>query len=199
MNSFNKIGITGGIGSGKTTVCKIFETLSIPVYYSDIRAKELMEKDVRLVQLIIKNFGPATYDINKKLNRTYLAEKVFNDTDAIKTLNQLVHPAVGKDFEVWYNNITSKPPYILKEAALIFESGINKSLSKIIVVDAPEDISIDRVVQRDGISKEMVRARMSKQMETSKKVSLADYIINNDGKQALIPQILALHKKLISN
>lgn len=190
-----KVGITGGIGSGKTLVCGIFKTLGIPVYAADDRAKALMQTDPELIAAIKARFGDETYN-NGVLNRAYLSQVVFNNAEAIKDLNALVHPAVGKDAEAWQAQQTGAP-YTLREAALLFESGSYKRLDKIIVVMAPQEVRIERVMKRDSVSREQVLARINNQWPQEEKVALADYVINNDGKQSLITQVMDLHQTLL--
>lgn len=191
-----RVGITGGIGSGKTTVCKIFETLDIPVYSADERAKWLMANDPELKQAIQHTFGADTYNADGNLNRQHLAAIVFNDPDQLKQLNALVHPAVAKDAEAW-NQKQTDVPYTLREAALIYEAGIDQQLDYVIVVTAPIETRIQRVVRRDQTTREAVQSRMDKQMPEAEKVKRADFVIYNDGKRALIPQVVAIHQALL--
>ncbi|MEX2588670.1 MAG: dephospho-CoA kinase [Chitinophagales bacterium] len=192
-----KVGITGGIGSGKTTVCNIFKSIGVPVYNADKRAKTLMETDEALIGKIKGLFGNNIYN-DKNLNRKQLAEIVFNDAEKLKALNALVHPAVGKDALHWQEKMEKAGhPYTLKEAALLFETGSYKALDKIIVVDAPEKLRIQRVMKRDTVSEKEVRARMDKQWPQTHKNELADFIIHNDGENTLIPQVRELHKQFI--
>lgn len=190
-----KIGITGGIGSGKTTVCHIFASLGIPVYNADRRAKWLMTNEPELVRSIKELFGPEAYYENGQLNRQHLGDIIFAEPEKREQLNALVHPAVWRDGDRW-NEENRDAPYTLKEAALIFESGGDKLLDKIIVVTAPEDIRITRVVRRDGVERAAVKARIAAQMPESEKVVRADFVIVNDGKQLLIPQVLEIHREL---
>lgn len=189
-----KIGLTGGIGSGKTTVAKIFETMGIPVYYADDAAKQLMNEDVALKATIRKAFGEEVY-INGKLNRSYLASVVFADKNKLSLLNQLVHPVTIAAAEKWMSE--QKAPYAIKEAALLFESDAWKGLDKIIGVDAPEALRIQRTMQRDSVTKEEVLARLQKQMNQQEKMERCDEVIINDEHTMLIPQVLAIHEKLI--
>lgn len=190
-----KVGITGGIGSGKSSACKIFEVLGVPIYYADDRAKSLMTTDDELVAGIKARFGEAAYQ-NGELVRPYLAEKVFNDKEALEALNSLVHPAVARDAERWQKD-HQNAPYTLKEAALLFEAGSYKQLDQIIVVTAPKEIRIQRVIKRDGVTAEQVEARMNNQWPEEKKVALADHILNNDGQHELIDQVMQLHQVLL--
>ena len=190
-------GITGGIGSGKTTVCRIFETLGIPVYYADDEAKALMTTDATLRTQLIDTFGPTTYLPDGTLNRPYLADLVFNNPDRLATLNGLVHPAVARHSAAWQAT-QSGVPYTLKEAALLFETGGEHHLDGVITVTAPEALRLQRVQVRDGVTAEQVRARMARQLPEADKRARADYLIHNDGEQALIPQVLAIHRQLLS-
>ncbi|HMN88777.1 MAG TPA: dephospho-CoA kinase [Saprospiraceae bacterium] len=190
-----RVGITGGIGSGKSVVCKIFEVLGIPIYYADERAKWLMVNDLNLMNAIRASFGNSTYDANGQLNRSYLADKVFHDEQQLQRLNALVHPAVARDSESW-NALQVGIPYTLREAALIYEAGIDKQLDKVIVVTAPLEVRIQRVMMRDRAPREAVEARISKQMPASEKVQRADFVIYNDGTQSLIRQVLKGHNQL---
>lgn len=175
-----KVGITGGIGSGKTTVCKMFEELGVPVYYSDDRAKYLMQHEHHLIDEIKKSFGDDVYE-NCKLNRKLLAERVFNDKAKLDLLNSLVHPAVFRDTERWLEEQKErKVPYVIKEAALLVETGSYKTLDKLIVVTAPLDTRIKRVMTRDQLELEEVQARVRNQLPESEKVKLADFVITND-------------------
>ncbi len=193
-----KAGITGGIGSGKTTVCKLFEQLGIPVYYADDRAKYLMQHEHHLIDEIKKTFGADVYD-NGKLNRKLLAERVFNDKEKLQQLNALVHPAVYHDTEDWIEEQKAlKVPYVLKEAALLIESGSHKNLDKLIVVTAPLDIRIERVRLRDNSTSEEVQARIQNQLPEEEKVKLADYVIHNQGNLSeLHGQVQRIHEELL--
>jgi len=189
-----KIGLTGGIGSGKSTVARIFEVLGIPVYYADEAAKKLMTENEELKIAIINTFGKDAYN-NGNLNREYIAGQVFNDPEKLQFLNSLVHPATIKDAFEWFQN--QEAPYVIKEAALIFESGSNKDLDYIIGVRSPIDIRIRRAMNRDNISEEQVRDRINKQMDEEEKLQLCHYVIVNDEQQMVIPQVLALHEKFL--
>lgn len=190
-----KIGLTGGIGSGKSTVAKIFETLGVPVYYADDAGKRLMNEDKDLQQLIQTNFGKETYT-DGKLNRKHLASVVFNDPEKLTLLNSFVHPATIADADKWMQQQNSR--YAIKEAAIIFESGSQKYLDKVIGVYTPTALRIQRVMQRDGISRDDVIVRMNKQIDEEIKMRLCDYVIVNDEQQLLIPQVIKIHETLIS-
>ena len=190
-----RIGLTGGIGSGKSTVAKVFEVLGIPVYYADDAAKKLMNEDEELKEKIKKEFGESIYK-EEKLDRKKLADIVFTSPEKLNLLNALVHPATLKDAEKWMQEQTSH--YCIKEAALIFESGAHEHLDYVIGVTAPAPLRILRTMQRDGVTKEEVFARMDKQMDDSIKMKLCDFVIQNDEQEMILPQVLALHEKLLS-
>ena len=194
-----KVGITGGIGSGKTTVCKLFEELGIPVYYADNRAKYLMQHELHLIDELKKHFGPDIYE-NGQLNRAALAAKVFNNAAQLKLLNSLVHPAVFHDTEVWLQQQQDLHlPYVLKEAALLVESGAYKKLDKLIVVTAPHELRVQRVMQRDQVSEAEVMARISNQLPQHEKVKLAHFVIENNGPlHELKEKVLKIHEQLLA-
>tara|TARA_B100001057_G_scaffold188535_1_gene189346 strand:+ start:3793 stop:4374 length:582 start_codon:yes stop_codon:yes gene_type:complete len=185
-----KLGLTGGIGSGKTTVAKIFKQLGVPVYFSDDRAKDLMINNKFLRESLISFFGDNVI-INGYLNRSYIASKVFSNPKELIKLNALVHPFVQKDFDVWSASQASS--YVLKEAAILFETGTDKLLDKVVLVESPEDLKVSRIMFRDGMTEEEVYKRMIKQWSDRQKRINADYIIQNDEKCSLIYQILKLH------
>ena len=191
-----QVGITGGIGSGKTTVCQVFEQLGIPVYYADARAKRLMVEDATLKAGIIQLFGEDAYLNDGQLNRAHVARQAFGQPGLLQQLNALVHPAVAKDSDRWHKQ-QEEVPYTLKEAALLYESGAHEALDKIIAVTAPEALRIQRVVERDDSDESAVRARMDQQIPEAEKVKRADFVIYNDGQQLLLPQIQRIHRALI--
>lgn len=190
-----KIGITGGIGSGKTTVCQIFAALGIPVYYADDRAKWLMTNDLDLKNKIIDLFGSAAYLPDGALNRAHIGQLAFNDKNLLNQLNEAVHPAVFNDGHQWFNEQTTA--YAIKEAALFYETGSYVQMDKMITVTAPEQIRIDRVMERDQTSAAEVKSRIDKQLPESEKVNKADFVIYNDGQKLLIPQVIAIHRTLL--
>lgn len=190
-----KVGITGGIGSGKTTVCKIFEALGIPVYYADDRAKSLMQTVPELITAIKNLFGSEAYDPDGSLNRQYIASIAFNDPDKLQKLNRLVHPVVLKDGLSWHFS-QSNVPYTIKEAALLIESGSYRQLDKLIVVTAPVEIRIRRVMVRDKVSENAVLERIHHQMPEEEKTKLADFVIVNDGTRSIVRQVWQIHRKL---
>ncbi len=189
------VGITGGIGSGKTTVCKIFEALGVPVYYSDERAKWLLNNDDNVKSKVVALLGNNAY-INGTLNRSFIAEKVFANKSLLEQYNEIVHPAVAEDTLNWTTQHLDEP-YVLKEAALLVETGSYLNLDKLIVVTAPENIRIARVMQRDRLTQAEVTARIKNQMPESEKVKLADYVIINDGTHSLIEQVKKTHQEIM--
>lgn len=190
-----KIGLTGGIGSGKSTIAKIFEVLGIPVYYADTEAKRIMNEDLQLKAQILQHFGEDAYK-DDQLNRSYLSSVVFNNKEKLALLNSLVHPATIRNSKEWINKQTTA--YAIKEAALIFESGTHEYLDYVIGVSAPAHLRIHRAMQRDNLSREEVLQRMSKQIEEVIKMHLCDFIIYNDEVKPVLPQVLELHKKLVN-
>jgi dephospho-CoA kinase len=191
-----KIGITGNIGSGKTTVSKLFELLGVPVFYADDEAKKVMVTDDILKDEIKLAFGKDAYFDNGTLNRKYLADIVFNDDHQLNRLNLLVHPATFRAFNNWAGCIIGAP-YVLKEAALLFETDSYTICDYTILVRAPLEKRIERVIQRDGLKLDDIKSRESKQLPEEKKSSLADYIIINDDQHLVIPQVLKLHRSII--
>jgi dephospho-CoA kinase len=194
-----RIGITGGIGSGKSVVCRLFRVLGVPVYDSDAQAKWVMAHDVALRAELVAAFGPETFDTAGQLNRTYLARTAFNNPTQLARLNQLVHPHVGRDFEQWADEKQQAGhAYVLKEAALLYESGAYRQLDRIITVFAPLPIRQARVLRRDPHrTADDILNIVGKQMSEEEKLSRADYIIYNDDAHLLIPQVLALHIEVV--
>jgi len=190
-----KVGITGGIGSGKSTVCKVFELLGIPVYYADTAAKEIMHTDGELKLSIQTHFGENIYGPDGKLDRATLGKIVFNDKERLALLNSLVHPATIKHSDEWSKR--QNAPYTIKEAALMFESESFHHLDKVIGVFAPQPLRIQRVMKRDNVTREEVLARISKQIDENIKMRLCDYVIHNDDQQLVIPQVLSIHETLL--
>jgi dephospho-CoA kinase len=189
-----RVGITGGIGSGKTTICHLFESLGIPVYYADDRAKWLLGHDPELIQAVKDLLGEEAY-VDGQYNRAYVASVVFNNPELLARLNAISHPAVESDSRKWHESFTNVP-YTLKEAALMVESGSHKYLDYLIVVTAPEALRIERVVRRDGVDAASVRSRIARQLAEDEKIALADWVIVNDGQQTLIPQVWKIHQML---
>lgn len=190
-----RIGLTGGIGSGKTTAAGIFETLDVPVYYADTAARRLMSESETLKKALRNEFGKDIWSDNGEPDRKLLADIVFSDVKKLQLLNSIIHPATIADAEEWIGKQTSA--YVIKEAALLFESGSNKNLDLVIGVDAPLELRIERAVARDKTSREQVIARINKQMPEDQKLSLCDFVIVNDEQHLLIPQVLELHQKFL--
>lgn len=191
-----KIGITGGIGSGKTIVTQIFNILGVPIYNSDLEARKLMMEDVALKADIKHHFGEDAYLETGNLNRKYLSDLVFNNTEKLQLLNSVVHPAVFKHFQNWCS--LQKAPYLLKEAALLFETDFYKQNDFNILVSSPLEMRIKNVMARDQCSREKVLTIINKQMPENDKEELADFIIHNNEKNFLINQVLALHDCFLS-
>jgi len=189
------IGLTGGIGSGKTTAAEVFQKLGIPVYNSDEEAKKLMNSDTTIINKLKMIFGYDIYDSNNLLNKKKLADLIFNNKDKLNTVNSIVHPAVKKHFSKWVNK--QNAPYAIKETAILFESGIDKDLDKIITVTAPIQLRINRVIKRDSISVEEVMKRINNQFDDEYKIAKSDFVILNDNKELIIRQILSIHKKIL--
>lgn len=191
-----RVGVTGNIGSGKSTVCKLFSVLGIPVYHADERAKWLLENDNAIVNAVKILLGNEAYNTNGKLNRPWIASKVFANPGLLQQYNDIIHPAVLRDSENWMN-AQRNVPYTIKEAALFIESGSYKQLDFIICVTAPESIRLQRIVKRDQASVDSIKARMASQMPEEEKVKKAHAVIVNDGKQEIIPQVWAIHHQLL--
>ena len=192
-----QIGITGGIGTGKSIVCKIFKVLKVPTYDADSRAKAVMTTDGILVEAIRKEFGTLSYKANGDLNREFLSKEVFADEAKLKTLNALVHPRVAADYDAWLSKQIGQP-YVLKEAALLFESGSYMAMDKVLVVSSPIDFRIQRILSRDAHRNEgQVRSIMSNQLAEEEKERRADYRIKNDEKHSVLEQALQLHQQFL--
>ncbi|MBW7914055.1 MAG: dephospho-CoA kinase [Taibaiella sp.] len=189
-----KVGVTGGIGAGKSVVCRVFHTLGIPVFNADDTAKQLMETNPALVTAIQSLFGSNIY-MDGRLDRKKLASIVFEQPALLQQLNALVHPATIAFGNQWMATQTS--PYVIKEAAIFFESGSYKEMDVMIGVSAPENIRINRAMQREGMTREKVMQRIASQMDDTEKMSRCDYVIINDGTTAIIPQVLQVHRALL--
>lgn len=187
-----RVGITGGIGSGKSTVCKIFASMGVPVLDADSLAKRIAEEDLNVRQQIIDEFGTESYDKQGKYNRKYIASIVFNDASKLTRLNSIIHPAVINYSNRWAEQ-HQQHPYIIKEAALMFESGSYKYNDINIVVDAPKELRIQRILSRDNSSIEEISRRIESQMHDDERNSIADKIILNDERNSLIEQVYQLH------
>ncbi len=189
-----RIGLTGGIGSGKSTVAKMFELLHVPVFYADAASKKLYQTDQELIASIKKYFGEDLY-VNGQLDKQKLASIVFSDPSKLELLNQLVHPPTIRDAENWMKKQTS--PYVIKEAALIFESGSSAGLDFVIGIKAPLHLRIKRVMERDHVTRDEVLSRMNRQIDEDIKMRLCDFIIDNSEQVLVIPQVLELHHYLL--
>ena len=195
-NKIIRLGITGGIGGGKSTVCKVFSVLGIPIFYSDAEASKLMNTDESLMSAINSVVGEDMY-ISGSLDRALLAKYVYNDENLLQQINQLVHPAVFEQFVSWSN--TQDAPYAIVEAAILFESGMYKYVDKVATVTAPVEERIDRVITRNGKTREQVLQIMKNQMDDETKIKMSDYVINNSEKDMVIPVVLKIHEDLINH
>jgi len=193
-----QVGVTGGIGAGKSLICKVFTILGVPVYDADSRAKTVMTTDGILMDAIRKEFGVLSFIEEGTLNTKYLSDHVFSDEKKLHKLNELVHPRVADDYKLWLNKNTNAT-YVVKEAALLFESGSYKSLDQIILVTAPEQLRLSRVMKRDQQrTKDQVEKIMSKQIQVDKALALTNHVIHNDEKQLVLPQVLKLHNQFLN-
>lgn len=190
-----KAGITGGIGSGKSLACQIFRILEIPVFEADLEAKRLMDRDPEVRTRLIELAGSEIYMASGMLDRPRLAELIFNNSKLLQQVNGLVHPAVRQAFSDWAEQQAA--PYVLMEAAILFESGSYRSLDFSILMTAPEELRIQRVMKRDGTDREQVISRIRNQWPEEKKIELADFIITNDESTFLTMQVLDVHKKIL--
>jgi len=189
-----KVGITGGIGSGKTLVSGLFERLGIPVYHADERARELMETSATIRECLTALMGPEVYE-GRRLNRQRLAGALFSDEALRQKVNSIVHPVVFEDFEAWASSFSGRP-YVMQEAAIIFESGGDRYLDSVINVYAPRRVRIERVMKRDGVSREAVLARIRSQMSERQRQRRAGHTIVNDGRRMVVPQVIKVHEEL---
>ncbi len=189
-----KIGLTGGIGTGKTTVAKIFLSLQIPVYNSDNESKRILNTNPQIKKTLTENFGKEIYQTNGKINKQAFAKIIFSNTQALDIANQIIWREVRNDFNMWCEKQTA--PYVIQESALLYESGATSRYNAMIVVDAPWEMRINRTMQRDGLSREQILQRMKNQIPQEQKNKMADFIVINDETKMLIPQILEIHKKI---
>ena len=192
-----RIGITGGMGAGKSTVCKIFGQLGVSIYDADSRAKFIMSNNQELKKAITENFGWDAYTRKDELNREYLAKVVFNNEEKLELLNNLVHPAVKNDYEQWAQEHRDEP-YSLKEAALLFESMSYKTLHKVIVIASPIETRIERIMKRDHVKREDILKRIQNQSTDRERMNKADWVIYNDGVRSLIEQALEVHREILA-
>lgn len=191
------IGLTGGIGSGKSTVARIFEVTGIPVYYSDDRAKAMYYLP-EVKQKVIELLGAEAYQSPTEINKKYISSKIFSNTELLQKINGIIHPAVAKDFEAWRNK-HKDAPFVLKEAAILFETGIYKDLDANILVISPEALRAKRIAKRDNLNEEEVMKRFKAQMQDEQKIPLANYIISNDEEHSLIEQVLEVKGKILNS
>jgi len=187
-----RVGVTGGIGSGKSIICNIFHHLGIPVYQADIEARRLMAENESIRTGLLSYFGEEVF-LGEQLNRKYLADKIFSDPAARTFINSLVHPVVRDDFASWVQT-RNETFYVIEEAALLFESGAWKEFDYIILIEAAVETRIERIIRRDGISRADVLSRMASQIDPGKARELADFIIHNDRNDFVIPQVLKIDK-----
>jgi dephospho-CoA kinase len=191
------LGVTGGIGSGKSTVCQLFAVLGIPIYNADERAKWIVSNDLETRDAILAIFGPDSF-INGEYNRSFIASIVFQSPEKLRQLNAIIHPAVGRDFDLWIKLNEHKAPYLVKEAALLLESGTADQLDAIAVVHAPDELRIRRVMERDPQrGKDQIKNIISNQMSQDEMMKRASFLIDNSGKQLLIPQIVVVNSSII--
>lgn len=192
----NTIGVTGGIGSGKSTVCRCFEILDIPVFYADDQARTIINTDETVINAIKLLFGDDIYDASG-LKRSQVAAIVFDQPDKLAALNAIVHPAVDRCFAQW-KSIHGNAPYVIKEAAILFESGMYQSLDYVVTVTAPLEMRIARVMKRDGVSRDNVLKRVDNQWNDERKIALSNFVIHCNEEVLVIPQVLTLHYKLLN-
>jgi len=190
-----KVGLTGNIGSGKSTVARIFESLGIPVYHADLEAKKMLE--VELVKTdLLTGFGQEIFD-EGTVDRKKLASLVFNNSKKLDKLNAIIHPLVKEGLTKFFHD-NEGHPYVIQEAAILFESKFSKHFDKIILVTSPDELANKRVMQRDGVSVTVVEQRRSNQWSQEKKKGLSDFVINNDESEMILPQVLKIHKALLA-
>jgi len=192
-----KIGLTGGIGSGKTLVSEVFKHLGIPVFNADHESKIIVNTDIEIIQSLKKEFGNSIYN-EKGIDRKKLAEVIFNNQEALLKVNQIIHPKVREYFFTWTNRFKNKP-YVIEEAAILFESKANIEMDLTINVHADQLIRIKRVVERDKVNSELVESRISNQLSDEERIALADFTINNNGNEMILPQVVEIHNKILKN
>ncbi|PIE86327.1 MAG: dephospho-CoA kinase [Bacteroidia bacterium] len=193
-----KIGLTGGIGSGKSMVCAIFSKLGVPIYNADKEAKKLTNSHPKIIKQLSDAFGADIYQASGMLNKQKLSQHIFTDKNALASVNAIIHPIVIEDFTEWVKHQT-EATYIIKEAAILFESGTHAEMDKIITVISPLELRISRVMKRDNLERKKVLERIENQISDEEKIQFSDYVIINNEHQALIPQILKIHKTLAKN
>jgi len=192
-----KVGITGGIGSGKSLVCQVFSKLGVPVYYADSAAKRLSETDPEIRDNLTVLLGRDIY-LGGSLNRTKMSALIFNDKSLLEKVNRIIHPKVAEDFLLWCKGKTHHP-YVIQESAILFESKAYMLFDKYITVTSPEDVRIQRILSRNEMTLDKIRAIMKNQLSDHEKATRSHYIINNDGVKPILPQILLFHQELMKN
>ncbi len=190
-----KLGVTGGIGSGKTSVCRVFNVLGIPVFSADPEARQIMENDEGIIRRINSIAGKNLY-INGSLDRMELATLIFNDQILLDKVNSLVHPVVFDHFKRW--ELEQSAPYVIMEAAILFESGASKLVDRIVTVVAPMEERVDRVIHRNNLSREQVMERMRNQMDDETRIRSSDYVIQNSENDLIVPAILKIHEDILT-
>lgn len=190
-----RIGITGGIGSGKSIICKVFELLGVPVFYADDEAKKMYYHD-DVKATLVEKYGNEIYTIDGKLNREKLAQIIFSNPEELKFINSLIHPLVAEVYKQWCEKFKHLP-YTLKEAAILFESGAYKEMDKVITVSAPKDVRIKRIMKRDNSTRAQIEERINNQWSEEQRLAKADFVIYNNDEQLVLPQIIELHQKLM--
>lgn len=190
-----RVGLTGGIGSGKTTVARVFRTLGIPVFEADAEGRRIMQEDAAVIKAVTERFGTSVVR-NGAIDRATLASIVFKDPSALKDLNAIIHPAVRTGFLRWAAE--QNAPYVIMEAAVMAENGGHRTMDQVIVVTAPAELRIQRVMARDGVGLDAVDARMANQVGDAERLKLADHVIHNDDQQLVIPQVLSVHQALLT-
>jgi dephospho-CoA kinase len=190
-----KLGVTGGIGSGKTSVCKVFNVLGIPVFYSDDEARKVMDSEIDIIETVKRIAGKDVYS-SGSLDRAELARLIFNNRKLLKMINEVVHPVVFERFKTWQKSSSS--PYVIMEAAILFESGAIKLVDRIVTILAPEEERIERIVRRNNLTREQVLDRIRNQMPDEEKTALSDWVIHNSEHDMIIPEILKIHEEMLS-
>lgn len=188
------VGLTGGIGSGKTTIANFFKELGVPIYIADTEAKALMNRSKVIKRKLIALFGDNAYQ-NGKLNRDFLSKQIFNNKDLLQKMNAIVHPKVASHFKRWVKK--QEAPYVISEAAILFENGSYTKYDYIITVTAPEEVRLKRVMSRDNSTKEKVKSVMNNQWKDEEKIKLSDYVIQNINLEEAKAQVLQIHQNLL--
>jgi dephospho-CoA kinase len=190
-----KVAVTGGIGSGKTSVCRVFNVLGIPVFSADTEAKRIMSSDLEIIEKV-RNIARKDVYSSGELDRAELAKLIFNDEHLLREINRIVHPVVFENFNSWINTVSSD--YVIIEAAIIFEGDASNVVDKTILVVAPEEERIERVIRRNNLTREQVLERIKNQMTDEEKIKLSDFVINNSEHEMIIPSILKIHEEILS-